>query len=138
MSAAPIRTVTRPPRIPFPTRTDPESGPIPDLSTYRDAWLACGTLAHPSDRAAAESAVAELYRRAGCREPEFVWTTSPPAAQELMSTMGRADVVSISTDSLDGAPARIAHMLSASRTRMNARIAEIGRASCRERVSRLV
>ncbi|WP_229705047.1 DUF6745 domain-containing protein [Williamsia phyllosphaerae] len=50
-----------------------------------------------------------------------------------MSTMGRADVVSISIDSLDGAPTRIAHMLSASRTRMNARIAGAHRTPWGER-----
>ncbi|MDX5451801.1 MAG: hypothetical protein LPK27_03450, partial [Rhodococcus sp. (in: high G+C Gram-positive bacteria)] len=54
-------------------------------SARRDHWLAQGLCTRPSDQPAAESAVAELYRRAGFDEPEFVWVPSPPAALQSIA-----------------------------------------------------
>ncbi|RKN11627.1 hypothetical protein D7319_05700 [Streptomyces radicis] len=46
----------------------------------RDEWLGHGLATLPADRARAEAAVTELYRRLGQPPPRFLWTASPVAA----------------------------------------------------------
>nr|WP_231911500.1 hypothetical protein [Rhodococcus sp. EPR-147] len=84
------------------------------ICAQRDRWLAYGLKAGPSDRTAAESAVAQLYRRSGRPEPKFVWVASPAAAAEFMTSRPIADSA--------GAGSLIASLLSSSRRRMDQRI----------------
>ena len=78
------------------------------LSAERDRWLAQGLCAQPSDRTTAESAVAELYRRSGFREPEFIWLPSPPAVAEYFVATGLATPMPLGCDRIHSPPVRIA------------------------------
>ena len=67
--------------------------------------------------------MAQLYRLSGCPPPRFIWTPSPVAATELMLTEGLTDgTFVIDGRTVDTAEARIAHLLSSSRARMDDRI----------------
>ncbi|MFT4127723.1 MAG: hypothetical protein QM662_16035 [Gordonia sp. (in: high G+C Gram-positive bacteria)] len=90
----------------------------PHIETLRDEWLARGLHARPADRSAAESALAELYRRIRRPEPEFHWAPSPPAALEHIAAHGLS--APLTRDLLDRPAGRIATMLAASRHRMDA------------------
>ena len=105
---------TFPRRGTFSDNPDEYAECIRAVCAQRDRWLDYGLKAGPSDRTTAESAVAQLYRRSGYPEPEFVWVSSPVAAAEFMTSRRMADNASIST--------RIASLLADSRRRMNQRI----------------
>ncbi|WP_371829885.1 DUF6745 domain-containing protein [Rhodococcoides yunnanense] len=92
------------------------------LSAERDRWLAQGLCAQPSDRTTAESAVAELYRRSGFREPEFIWLPSPPAVAEYFVATGLATPMPLGGDRIHSPPVRIAGDIVNSRTQMDQRI----------------
>lgn len=111
-SAVPHRTLST--RI-----TDPHAFAAA-VSARRDHWLAQGLCTRPSDRPAAESAVAELYRRAGFEEPEFVWVPSPPTALQLIADEGFS-VPPLRFGEPAHPSAGIAAIWSASRDRMDAR-----------------
>ncbi|MDI9951948.1 MULTISPECIES: DUF6745 domain-containing protein [unclassified Rhodococcus (in: high G+C Gram-positive bacteria)] len=121
MSAAPFRSVARP-RAQFTESTDVSSDYILAVEAVRDAWLRHGLCAHPSDRATAESAVAQVYRQSGLRRPEFVWVPSPVAGSDLIVAEGLSPPMSFDGNGIHCASARIATMLSESRSRMDARI----------------
>ncbi|MFG1783409.1 DUF6745 domain-containing protein [Rhodococcus oryzae] len=87
----------------------------------QDSWLARGLCTEPSDRSVAESAVAELYRRSGLAEPEFIWAPSPPSALKLIADT-QPSVRLRYEDGAIPAFALIAELLSASRERMDMRI----------------
>ncbi|MGW4333996.1 DUF6745 domain-containing protein [Rhodococcus koreensis] len=122
MSAAPFRSVSRH-RATFTENTDPSAEYTFGVEAARDAWLAHGLCARPSDRTTAESAIETLYRRAGFSRPEFVWVPSPPAGSDLIAAEGLATTLSFAGDGVQCVSARIATMLSKSRRRMDASIA---------------
>lgn len=87
VSAAPFRSATRH-RATFTGNTDHSAEYMFGVEAARDAWLAHGLCARPSDRTTAESAVETFYRRAGFSRPEFVWVPSPPAGSDLIAAEG--------------------------------------------------
>ena len=86
-----------------------------EITEARATWLEHGLCTLPAARDTAEAAVAQLYRWCGYPEPEFVWTTSPPAAVELITAEGLTASVSLSRDS---ASRRIADRISRARERV--------------------
>ena len=52
--------------------------------SLRDGWLSAGLAAEPSDRMAAEQAVARLYQLARQPQPSFGWVPSPAAALRIV------------------------------------------------------
>ncbi|WP_285185846.1 DUF6745 domain-containing protein [Rhodococcus sp. MEB041] len=93
------------------------------VPTLRDTWLALGVSTLPSDRPTAEAAVADLYRHAGFRCPEFLWVPSPPAGAELVVSEQLSGTNSLTS----GAAARIASTVSRSRERMDNRTGGVSR-----------
>lgn len=98
---------------------------IENVEAVQNVWLEHSLCTRPSDRDTAEYAVAQLYRRSGFPEPEFVWVPSPPAGSDLIVAEGLSMSMSMSLDSnrLRGASACFASMFSDSRRRMDAYIA---------------
>ena len=109
VSAAPMYSVSRH-RASFTSNVD----------AVRNEWLEHGLCARPSDRDTAEWAVAQLYRRSGFPEPEFLWVPSPPAGSDLIVAEGLS--MSLDSNRLRCASARIASMFSDLRGRMDAHI----------------
>lgn len=106
-------------------RATPPHSTIPhELATAvrirRDHWLAHGLSSRPADRSPAESAVAELYRRAGFDPPEFTWLPSPAAASTFIADQSLPGPSSTFDDTHPSV--QIASLLSTSRGRMDARI----------------
>ncbi len=111
---------------PFAVRAGTASSSIHQMAsvpTLRDTWLALGVSTLPSDRPTAEAAVADLYRHAGFRCPEFVWVPSPPAGAELVVSEQLSGTNSLTS----GAAARIASTVSRSRERMDNRTGGVSR-----------
>ncbi|WAC56772.1 DUF6745 domain-containing protein [Gordonia sp. SL306] len=115
MSAVPFHSWT-PDRV---VLSNPSGQEVADISAIRDFWLEYGLSTRRSDRASAESAVAQLYRRSCCAEPEFIWVPSPRAASELIEAEGLASNISLADDAI---ARHIAGMISLSRERMTARV----------------
>lgn len=90
------------------------------LCTLRDGWLAHGLQTASSDRANAEDAVAELYRRIGQTPPAFLWADSPAAAHAIIDTESHRYSDS-TADLVDEASGRIADLLRTSRNRLHHR-----------------
>ncbi|WP_229675692.1 DUF6745 domain-containing protein [Hoyosella rhizosphaerae] len=65
---------------------DPDT--LAAIAARRDQWLGQGLCTQPADRSSAESAVIELYQRAGLKQPKFAWVHSPPAALKLIAEEG--------------------------------------------------
>ena len=105
---------TFPRRGTFSDNPDEYAESIRAVCAQRDRWLDYGLKAGPSDRTTAESAVAQLYRRSGYREPKFVWVPSPPAAAALIAARTAAQDAHVGI--------RIPSLLSDSRRRMDRRI----------------
>lgn len=105
---------TFPRRGTFSDNPDEYAESIRAVCAQRDRWLGYGLKAGPSDRTTAESAVAQLYRRSGYREPKFVWVPSPPAAAALIAARTAAQDAHVGI--------RIPSLLSDSRRRMDRRI----------------
>lgn len=93
-----------------------------DVGILRDEWLEHGLSTEPADRSTAESAVSELYRFAGKHSPEFVWAPSPLAATSLIEARGSVSAHDLGGCDFESASARIASVLSASRSRMDGKI----------------
>ncbi|MCQ4120021.1 DUF6745 domain-containing protein [Rhodococcus tibetensis] len=121
MSAAPCRSVARH-RATFTENADVSSEHLSVVKAVRDTWLGHGLCAYPSDRTTAESAVAQLYRQSGSREPKFVWVPSPVAGSDLIAAEGLSTSMSLAGNGVRCASARIATLLLKSRRRMDARI----------------
>ncbi|MFE7423843.1 DUF6745 domain-containing protein [Rhodococcus sp. NPDC057529] len=122
MSTAPLRSVAGR-RATFTDNTVHSTECVSGVETVRDAWLAHGLCARPSDRTTAESAVETLYRRSGFRKPEFVWVPSPPAGSDVIAAEGLATTLSFAGGGVQCVAVRMASMLSESRRRMDALIA---------------
>jgi hypothetical protein len=119
VSAVPISSAV-PHRTLSTKVTDPHEL-VSAVSARRDYWLAQGLCTQLSDRPVAESAVAELYRRSGFEEPEFIWVPSPPAALELFAKEGLS-VPPLSFEKPAHPSTEIAAVWSRSRERMDARV----------------
>lgn len=63
-----------------------------DLVEWRKKYFAIGWCTAPSDRPAAETAVAALYERLGKKCPPFVWFDSPIAAAKCIKESGGGNV----------------------------------------------
>lgn len=113
---------TFPRRGTFSDNPDTYAESIRAVCAQRDRWLSYGLKAGPSDRTTAEVAVAQLYRRAGFQEPQFVWVPSPAAAASLVAKEQLVNEIPTTGAKAEKAPARIASLLSNSRRRMDQRI----------------
>ncbi|WP_256980423.1 DUF6745 domain-containing protein [Rhodococcus sp. 14-2496-1d] len=121
MSAVPMPS-TFPRRGTFSDNPDDYAESISAVCAKRDRWLRYGLKAGPSDRTTAESAVAQLYRRAGFDAPEFVWVPSPAAAASFVTAEQLVSEIPTTAAKDEKSPARIASLLSNSRRRMDERI----------------
>ncbi|HEY9314293.1 DUF6745 domain-containing protein [Williamsia sp.] len=92
------------------------------IAAVHAEWLAAALATGPSDRTAAEAAVAQLYRLACRPEPEFVWVPSPPAGAELIAAEGLADAVPLVYGPPHSAHGEVAAVITASKRRMARRI----------------
>lgn len=100
----------------------PHSDLVRSVVSMRDSYLGHGMRAGPSDRYSAESAVAQLYRYADLPVPRFAWELSPAAAAARIARDKLASAVTFAVEGPTCASARIATLLSISRSRMDARI----------------
>ncbi|CCQ14511.1 putative uncharacterized protein [Rhodococcus sp. AW25M09] len=106
----------------FSDNPDTYAESIRAVCAQRDRWLSYGLKAGPSDRTTTESAVAQLYRRAGFQEPQFVWVPSPAAAAAFVTSEQLMTDMFITRAKTEKAQGRIASLLSDSRRKMDQRI----------------
>lgn len=63
------------------------------LIAHREKWFKIGSSTEPADRPRAETAIAEVYRRAGHEPPQFIWCDSPLTANLTIRILNTGELL---------------------------------------------